>query len=657
MPLDNLLGLRNEDLILLSNQGVVKRAIKELESQNLTYELIDNKQQIKVIWSDGIECILTSEEKISDRHCSCSATNICRHLIRSILLYQSQYSSSQTNHPQPWNPGNIRDLELASHYSQRNITYYKKQFASGQLVEVICGSQPVAKFHTSAHTVRFLVPGDIRYTHCDCTETSPCRHILYAIWAFRLLEKNQSSGIISTQINPLPIPLELLDEIERALQELLILGIKGITPSLIGRWQRLQQQCLQVELIWLAEIISELLVESELYINRDARFWPVKVVRLIGELCIRSDAIRHNIDSVPQIFIRGAKGDRLTDMDTAKLIGLGCGVRVKKQSAILTAYLQDSYSGTVVAVEREFIDTQEGELLCFSKLAQKSLFKNISFANFAAGQVLSKGGKRAPNCQFIPGKKTIAITPQTFQWMELSSFLLVEEFSILQAHLQLLPPPCLRGRRLTEDFYVLAVNDIQSVRFSSREQAITALLLDRDRHSINLYFPYHYRASIGTEVLLKWLKHSQIKFVAGRVYLSASGLTIEPVSIVKQEGTTNYMLQPWIAIDNEESAPIQSSEASVPILEPLQYYLEQLESTLSDLCAIGIEKIDFKTIDDWQKIKLFGEQLGLRYLTNKCTRLLDCLYEVNRQNEKSSQIQSLATIILEIAVLTQMSLY
>ena len=271
------------------------------------------------------------------------------------------------------------------------------------------------------------------------------------------------------------------------------------------------------ELIWLAEIVSELIQEYDRYTNRDARFSAVKVTELIGELCIRSDAIRNNIDTVPQLFIRGSKTDKLTEIGASRLIGLGCGVQIKKQSIILTVYLQDSNSGTVVAICQEFNRTEnENEQLYFSELAQKALFKRVSFASLGAGQILTKGGKRSPNYQFLPGRRQMAINPQTFEWSKLRSPLLVEEFDVLQAHLQLLPPASVCPRRLTENFYVLAVDTVESVSFSAIEQETTAILSIANEMQLILSFLTTLVLKLELICLIKLSKKSTSKICSGK---------------------------------------------------------------------------------------------------------------------------------------------
>jgi hypothetical protein len=408
MPRPDLLALTLDDLVVLSNRGLVKRASKELETGELSFELIeDDAGTVTLQWSDDIQCVLPGNSTVSNSQCSCSATTICRHLIRSVLAYQqaataqvetqesavdsSHLPISPSPHPPissslPWNPGNITDEELAKHYKKAALSRIKQSFESGHVIELIRTDKPTAHFHTLSFTLRFLVPGDIRYTHCDCAESAPCSHVPLAVWAFRLLKDEQLGGVISSNTSPLPIPIPLLDEIERALEELAELGIANSSQAAIARFRRLEARCRKDNLVWLAEIIAELLQEHDRYVSHDARFSPTRVVELVGELCIRCDAIRNDTGAVPQLFIRGSSANQLTEMGAARLVGLGCGVRVNQRSVTLSAYLQDTDSGTVVAICRDFIDPTDdanSSPKAFWQLAQTPVMKGISLASLA----------------------------------------------------------------------------------------------------------------------------------------------------------------------------------------------------------------------------------------------------------------------------------
>ena len=127
----------------------------------------------------------------------------------------------------PWDPGQITDDALAAAFKPAALTRARGEFQQGLLVELVRGAKPSARFHVPPHTVRFLVPGDIRYTHCDCAEEAPCRHVPPAVWAFRMLEPSATAGLVSTQQSALPVPPTLLDDLEGALQEWVEHGIFG----------------------------------------------------------------------------------------------------------------------------------------------------------------------------------------------------------------------------------------------------------------------------------------------------------------------------------------------------------------------------------------------------------------------------------------------
>lgn len=76
-----------------------------------------------------------------------------------------------------------------------------------------------------------------------------------------------------------------------------------------------------------ADALAELVAQHEAYAAHDDRFWPARVVELVGELCARCDAIRSEPPSLPQLFVRGAPSDEGGELGSARLLGLGCEAR------------------------------------------------------------------------------------------------------------------------------------------------------------------------------------------------------------------------------------------------------------------------------------------------------------------------------------------
>jgi hypothetical protein len=654
----DLLLLTSDDLVTLSNRGIVKRAQQESQSPELRAEFQEDAVgNVEVKWSDGVCCKLPANLTIAQGQCSCPATNLCRHIVRSVLAYQSQSENCTTDqqnameNPVSWNPADISDELLAAQYSKTQLTKLRSQYAAGMVIGVNCGSKPTSHFHTLSLNLRFLVPNDPRYTHCDCSEVAPCSHVPLAIWAFRALG-DRTHGLISTAVEI--IPIALLDEIEAHLLELATCGIANMERTLPDRLNRLEQRCRTANLVWLAEILVDLLQEYHLYQRHDGGFAPDRIVALVAELWMRSDAIRYRDLSnhqIPQLLIGGSQLDQTSSLGASRLVGLGCGVTIQSRGVTLTTYLQDSDSGTLMAMPRYFTNVAN-QPANFQQLAQTNISKGLSLASIGAGQLLTKGGKRTPSYEFVPGRSALSLNPQSFRWEQLRSPLLVDSFADLRTRLIDLPPRSLRPRRVTESLQVLPIAQVEQVSFDPISQNIRATLLDAAGDQAELIHPYTSRGVAGAEVLLEQLKSQDLRFVAAHVGLRVSGLVLAPLSLVFESGDQRNLLQPWIAAGkNITTAPLNVS--MTPCHSPIADYLRQLSIALADLWLVGLNKADELHSRQWQELLEKGRSIGFQKLLQPIELLSTALSQKSQvlawESQPARQALSTLTVLTELS--------
>jgi hypothetical protein len=701
MRLD-LLNLTIDDLITLSNRGLVKRAQQEIQG-DLTAEIQDDGAgNLQVDWSDGVQCRLPAQATLSQSHCTCPATSLCRHLLRSVLLYQNQAEQVQTEQPQAetspteipteiltetltqppaelpahsqthttaWNPGDISDETLRAHYSKAELTKLRSQFDQGQVIAVACRAKPTAHFHSLSLNLRFLVPQDLRYSHCDCNEAAPCRHVPLAIWAFRQLPTGQTQGLITTESQALEIPTALLDALEQQLQELARIGIAGMTGAPCDRLARLAQTCRQGGLVWIAEILLDVIQAIDQYHSHDAQFDIQQLLRHLSELAIRSDAIRNadraNDRAIPQLWIRGSLQDQTTAIGSARLMGLGCGVTPGSAGVTLTAYLQDLDSGTVMAMPRYFANPQSADPLArqfqpqspaqpsppdFWHLAQQSLGKGLTLGAIGSGQLLIKGGKRSANAQLIPGRSPMSLTPQAYQWEKLRSPLRVESFEDLIDRLKELPLPELRPRRVTEGLQVLDIAEVQSVEFDPIGQSVRAIVRDSAGLTATLLHPYCHRGRFGIEAMLTQLQSSALKFVSAQVSWTSQGLTLAPIALIFDgpAGDSRQILQPWIAAPSPGLAPTADRDIpSTPFdsfsfdllgdQSPIAIYLQDLTQALQSLWLLGLDRADAIHLRQWQQLVQQGQAIGFSQFLKPIGQLAAALEDKRHTLDWDSQ--------------------
>jgi hypothetical protein len=657
----DLLLLTSDDLVTLSNRGIVKRAQQEMQSLELQAKFQEDAAgNVEVQWSDEVCCKLPANVTITQGQCSCTATSLCRHIVRSVLAYQAQ--DLNTEQPEPvassvdeWNPAEISDELLNAQYSKSQLARLRSQYSAGLVIGVNCGAKPTAHFHTLSLNLRFLVPNDPRYTHCDCSEAAPCSHVPLAVWAFRELG-DRTHGLISTAVEV--VPTALLDDIETHLSELAACGIANMERTLPDRLNRLEQRCRDGNLVWLAEILVDLLQAYHLYQQRDGSFAPDRVVNLLAELWMRSDAIRHREISnhqIPQLLIGGSQLDKTSSLGVSRLVGIGCGVTVQSKGVTLTTYLQDSDSGTLMAIPRYFGNVPDRPT-DFQQLAQATVSKGLSLASIGAGQLLTKGGKRTPSYEFVPGRSALSLHPQSFRWEQLRSPLLVDSFADLQATLVDLPPRSLRPRRVTESLQVLPIAQVEQVFFDPITQNIRATLLDAAGDRAFLLHPYTSRGAAGAEALLDKLSNEpqHLRFVSAQVSLGAGGLMLSPLSLVFESGDQRSLLQPWIdlAINVAAVSRLADSPQLLP-RSPVADYLQQLSIALADLWLVGLNKADAMHCREWQELLEKGRSIGFQQLLQPLELLSGVLSQ--KSHTLAGDLQPACQALSALTVLSELS--
>lgn len=631
MSRTDLLALSDDDLAALTNRGTVKRARKELDSGEPACQIAEDAAGgVTFTWSDGIVCRFLAGKTIHDAVCSSGLAGISRHVVRSVLAYQRAARESQPErhiptqqHPAEraatppadyatpvaaapalavWDPGQFTDEDLIACFKKPAVVKAKGRFDQGVLIELSRGAKPVARFLDEACTVRFTVPGDLRYATADCTEAQWPLWISMAVWGFRALPKEQTAGLLTLQLATPAVPTGLLDELQALVDELCRDGLGGASHSWSQRLLRQEQQLRRAGLVWPAELALELAEQSQMYRRHDARFDPDEVVLLMGELVARMRAIRRGTTAVPQPLVRGSKSDRPTEVDGGRFTGVGLDVRFGRLHTTLSAFLHDANTGNVVAVERSFAHPDPNSAAQpkpIEELAAATLVRGVSIGGLATSQMLLQSGKRTPGGQLILPRSAsnLTIHPQTFSFEQLKSPLAAESFGQILARLRFLPPSYLRPRRSTENLHGVPVAAVEQVDFDAARQQLTATLRDAQGETALLRHPFHSRAAAGFSAFAETLANNaaQVRFICGRVQASNQGLVIRPALVVFDDGSRRIGMTPWFAVGGDSqlvgaASPAAASNEPNDNRSPVQQFLLELEQSLAELLLTGLAR-------------------------------------------------------------------
>lgn len=646
----DLLALSADDLVAFSNRGLTRRAEQEALSSTLVCEIAETPDgHVRFKWSDDITCEMPAGARLSDSCCTCSSSTLCRHILRSVFAYQIQHRASKDSKAnptpgvlpteqtaatlaepadavrapatplgEPWNPGAIPDSELARFFAPAEFAKLRREFSSGHVVQLWTGIKPRAYLHTLGCTVNFLVPHDVRYAACDCAAEAPCAHAAMAVWSFRLLQADQTGGLISTAADAPVAPIALIEDIEKEVRRLGETSLAHAPSIQVDLWRRLAQRAREATLVWPSEVLSEMAESHAAYVARDARFDPREFLSLVAELLQRLDAIKSSRTPVPPLFVRGSAGNRETEFGSARLIGIGCGVRLYRGGTELTSYLQDSDSGGVVAVLRRFPDPPKdtGTPKPFCELAGSIALKGANLAALGRGQLLIKGGRRTPSGQFLPGRAPVSVTPQAYQWETLRTPLRVSGFDELREQLKTAPPAALAPRQVGTRLTVCPVTTASEVEFLVSSQQIIAKLEDPSGKTAWLVHPYRSRSTGGSERLLSALRKrpKSILYVCGEARVAGADLVLSPVSVVFEEEGIRTCIQPWVDSGEQAAAAaiLPTAASTGDPTDPLHDYIEELLNLLAETWLTGFRA----TKTEWARLQTLGTSLGFTKLAD-----------------------------------------
>lgn len=281
----------------------------------------------------------------------------------------------------------------------------------------------------------------------------------------------------------------------------------------------------------------------------------------------------------------GTRYDTPQELGTRRFTGLGSGVGILANSVVVQVFLEDADSGSIVVVEKEFSNPQNGPAREFRFLGETPVATGAKLIDIARSQLLSGSLKRNASGLLSLGRKLI-VDPQAFQWEKFRENNFHVDFKELHKRMALHPPSSLRARRVAESFQVIGIAGVENTRFDSVAQEVRCEFIDIQGVRISMIQPYLSRAASGCELLLKSLSQENIRpvFAAGHIKITPTGLTIFPASVVVEQDGRRTMIQPWL--DGFQGLPAgetSTSHEELPVCDPVARWFSSLELALSEL--------------------------------------------------------------------------
>lgn len=690
----DLLALTQEDLELYSNRGTVRRALSEIENgEPALLKFTELEDSLTFEWSDQVTCNFDAKVELRKSICSCSSITICRHLIRSVLHYQafnrssseksttveeasanlsvdSQASDQPTSNTsvqalqQSWWPGEISDQSIIQCAKKAIIKQAETLFTDGQIAKVTGGSKPRINFLSLAHTVRFLVNGDIRYAVCDCSDEAPCSHSILAVKCFRLVEAKEESQLIETVVKEKP-PTDSLNVIETCLSSFLNHGLESTNKESIRLLTLAKQQCEQTHHYFISELLEDLLQYREQLIRGDASIAPELLSTKLGELLARIDAARYREGAkpLPLALILGGKWNAPQAVKKISLTSLGCtAVQLRKQT-ILTCYAIDSRTGQLCRIEKVHNNITANQT-SFEELARKPIIKSNSIADLAAANLLITGAKLSPSRILTIGRSPIVVNPHDYNWTSLPASIFHNDFTELESTIAGEHPSFLTDKSSQSSLKVAKITACQQKCFDYAEQSLVASCEDQFGHIALLKLGYRSRAAKGFELAMQALSSSsfELRYIAGFWGYAGTKLTVHPMTLVFENASSRIAIQPavartfnWPEEKMQSNQPLDTSQ-SADLCSDILPSVETLRQ-VGMIVTKGLLRIDSRDIQVLKELLQDCDSCCSKLLYRAIAKVIN-IYEKAEQSvtdEEAELNKSIKELLLVCFVINQES--
>lgn len=656
-----LLALTHEDLILLSNKGTLKRALRELEQGAVSLLSIAHEAEASRIvaqWSDEVTCTIDLDEPLDRASCTCPSPRCCRHILRTVLHYQQQRQGEPLSDQEAiWSPLTGDMTRMLATAPKEVIAAAKRLLHGGEVLRVWAGVKPVAMFYRSGHAVRFMAREELRFTRCSCGESPPCVHSVAGVMARQWPARGAYIETFSEDEAQQQRERAQLEQVMQLLERWFCMGLNAAPREALQRLKRQARALEAADLERPAQLMEAFAAHAMRYLERDPSLHLHAQVEHVGELVLRCEALMAPEAEVARSLLRGLGASGSVKIGATTLIGLGAQVQLDERAQRLSALYFDTLRRRPVALsvvthKPAADEPQEAQWPAeHALLATLQTRLGLPFYELAQRQLVVAQAKLIDGAQLEVQDRDAAAYHQELSWHELGEPIYHEDVESLTQQLDAQPPSALRLGRALEDLYVLRVARVSQVSFNDRLQRVEARLEDARGGEVWLSAPYERYNRQGAEQLLALLEElpEQLCYVSGMVWRVGELLKIEPVGVVYEVEGQRALFIPQLGTDQRATSSAQLRKSRLgplrEVLDPLAQLREELARFLWRALMMGTDTLEAPLIQEGAQVWALAQVLGLTQALWPLGRFIE---DAQRQDASA---QALAQHLLKLSAI------
>lgn len=510
--------LNEEFLVSISNKGIYKRSLKDLEKLEASIlTTVKEPGKIELVIEENTVILYPV---IQNSTCSCPSPTLCKHIVMA-LLHLKQYC--QVDEEQKADVDVSIDavneeLNVKNCFSEfENLTSQKvlsligskefriltdsisvkneAEFDFGELLTVTINSQNVKIYFPAQNSIESAV--------CSCKEKGICRHKAYAMCAF-LYKENRITEELLIEDN-LAIEedaKEFLAQIRAYIGGLLDRGLSGFMEDEISRIEKFYIQAYGMGFFSMADELKSLSSEIGFYFSKNVSFSSKRLLHLLCIIFNRAQGLSSSeIQRNKKLTLAGKKKENVLQLDNITVTGMGSVCRLTKRNDLLiSAYFYCSQTKSILAMStlRPFAN---------SNVTPDFLYKTgIVWSDEISFMIASNSNVALKNARITAGKlsgtkETICQVKGSVSLEDLRA-LTIADYGELKKNLQNKAFRYFEPYNETDTVFLIQVNEMKDVIYNELEQRLEFCCNDSLGNSVTVQLKF----SAVTERAIQYLE-------------------------------------------------------------------------------------------------------------------------------------------------------
>lgn len=403
--------INEEFIVSISNKGIYKRSVKDLEKARENISLaVKDTGLIEVKIEDAV---VELNVNIQNSKCTCPSSSICKHIVMALLYLKEFYDNNQD--------GAEEIKEEAKEEIDETVFYEELKKLTGEKVLELVGKKNYNSLINSifirneavfeygdmltvsiaSQSVKVYFPKEnsIENAMCSCKEKGICSHKAYALISYLIKEGKITEE--DTEYDKIEIgekEREIIQNLHLFISSIFDRGISGLTGNEISQAEKFYIQTYGIKLFAAADELKNLSSELGFYFSKNISFSNKRLMHILCSVYNRTSSLLVTEDNRKKLMLAGQRQEEKFNLDNIELIGLGAsGGLTKRNDLLVTAYFYCKDIKTILSMStlRPYENSSQlGTLYNMGQVWSNDLsFKEVSMSKMTLRDAKLSTGK------------------------------------------------------------------------------------------------------------------------------------------------------------------------------------------------------------------------------------------------------------------------